>query len=76
MRCMALLSLMLLLSVVTVQMSPGVGAAPTAPPELATVVGGRNPWLCAASIIGGIVSVGTGSVPGAIVSGAGITKFC
>jgi hypothetical protein len=74
MKCVALSSLVLLISFISSEMVPGVPRVPSE--ELVTVEGGANRWLCAASIVGAVASVATGSVPGAIVSGAGINKFC
>jgi hypothetical protein len=73
MKWMALLSLALLLPCVSIVALPAVESPAE---ELATVEGGRNGWLCALSVAGGLASVATGNVPGALVSSAGINKFC
>jgi hypothetical protein len=73
MKWVALSSLVLAVSFTVGATSFRVAGSNASP---AAVTGGRNRWLCAASIAGAITSVATGSVPGAIVSAAGISKFC
>jgi hypothetical protein len=41
----------------------------------ADVVGGAN-FMCALAVLGGIVSAVSVNLPGAVVSAAGIAKFC
>jgi hypothetical protein len=46
------------------------------PAEELAVEGGRNPWLCALSIVAGGVSIATGQFEGLLVSNAGVALFC
>jgi hypothetical protein len=50
----------------------GNGAASVATEDL---TGGAN-WRCALALLAGAASIYTANVPGAIVSGAAINRFC
>jgi hypothetical protein len=74
MKWVTTLGLVLLISIVSSEVVPRVRLASTE--ECVTVEGGRDRMLCVASIVGAGVSLLTGNVGGALVSGFGVGRFC